>query len=317
MASTPGLFNRLAKTRQSLGGSLMSIFSSATEIDDAMFDDIEDQLLVADVGFETTQAIMTTLRQTATRNNCRTADQLLDGLRGSLVDLLESGPAIDSGRPMDSTPISGPQVILMVGVNGVGKTTTLGKLANLYHVAGNRVMLAACDTYRAAAIDQLRSWGERLEIPVIAQEHGSDAAAVAFDAYRAACAREMDYLLIDTAGRQHTQGSLMDQLKKIKRVLEKANPDIPHEVFMTVDAGNGQNVISQVENFSRVISLTGLCVTKLDGTAKGGVLFALVSRFGLPIRYVGIGEGLDDLKPFVASDFVDALLPQIADGKSP
>jgi fused signal recognition particle receptor len=201
----------------------------------------------------------------------------------------------------------------MVGVNGVGKTTTLAKIAHRKKQQGKSVMLAACDTFRAAAIEQLQSWAQQLDLPVISQSHGADAAAVAFDAYNAARARNMDYLLIDSAGRQHTHSDLMEQLQKIKRVLAKVDQSAPHEVLLTVDAGNGQNVISQVEHFHSKVPLTGICVAKLDGTAKGGIVISLAQRFQLPIRYVGVGEGIDDLGPFDAVDFVDALLPDLSE----
>ena len=200
---------------------------------------------------------------------------------------------------------------MMVGVNGVGKTTTLAKIAARHRDEGARVMFAACDTFRAAAIEQLQTWGERLGIPVVSQAHGVDAAAVAFDAYSSACAREMKLLLVDTAGRQHTHGDLVEQLKKVKRVLGKADPVVPDEVWLTVDAGNGQNVLSQVQHFHEAVNLTGICMTKLDGTAKGGVILAVAEKFGIPIRYVGTGEKPGDLRPFDAAEFVEALLPGI------
>ncbi len=308
MASTSGLFSRLSKTRMSLSDRLGSVFSSRGDLDDALFEELEDQLLMSDLGVSTSQSIVESLRQKSIAEKYTRSDQLLEGLKQAMIELLESAQQAGSESNQDK-----PHVILMVGVNGVGKTTTLAKIANHYQSAGNKVMMAACDTFRAAAIEQLLSWGERLDIPVIAQSHGSDSAAVAFDAYRSACAKGMDYLLIDSAGRQHTHGDLMDQLKKLKRVLEKGNPDVPHEILLTVDAGNGQNVISQVENFQKAVPLTGLCVTKLDGTARGGVVIALAEKFGLPIKYIGVGEGVMDLKPFVAEEYVTALLPELPD----
>ncbi len=308
MSAKEGLFSRLRKTRESLSSGLASIFSSSPKISEGVYEEIEDQLIMADLGVQTTQTILSELRKKAVQSRIESSDELLSVLKSVILDLLQYSEATEQ-----STDGKKPFVILMVGVNGVGKTTTMAKMANQYRNSGNRVLLAACDTFRAAAIEQLQSWGQRLDIPVIAQSHGADAAAVAFDAYSAAQARDMDYLLIDSAGRQHTHGDLMDQLQKLKRVLGRVDENAPHEVLLTVDAGNGQNVISQVENFNKAIPLTGLCVTKLDGTARGGVVISLADRFKLPIRYIGVGEGVDDLRPFIAEDFVDALLPELSE----
>ena len=300
-----GLFQRLAKTRKSLSNGLAGLFQASKEVDEDWFEEIEDQLILSDMGASTSARIVNRLREEAARKKYRTADQLLDNLRTSMVEILE-GP---SQRPWLGD--EKPYVILMVGVNGVGKTTTLAKIASMYQNSGKKVLMAACDTFRAAAIEQLQSWGERLSIPVIAQSHGADAAAVAFDAYSAACSRGVDVLVIDTAGRQHTHGDLMEQLKKVKRVLNKANEAIPHEVLLTVDAGNGQNINMQVESFNDVVGVTGLCVTKLDGTAKGGVVVSIVEKFAIPVVYIGVGEQVSDLKPFDARSFVDALIPSL------
>ena len=308
MSAKEGLFSRLRKTRESLSSGLASIFSSSPKISEGVYEEIEDQLIMADLGVQTTQTILSELRKKAVQSRIESSDELLSVLKSVILYLLQYSEATEQ-----STDGKKPFVILMVGVNGVGKTTTMAKMANQYRNSGNRVLLAACDTFRAAAIEQLQSWGQRLDIPVIAQSHGADAAAVAFDAYSAAQARDMDYLLIDSAGRQHTHGDLMDQLQKLKRVLGRVDENAPHEVLLTVDAGNGQNVISQVENFNKAIPLTGLCVTKLDGTARGGVVISLADRFKLPIRYIGVGEGVDDLRPFIAEDFVDALLPELSE----
>ncbi len=308
MSAKEGLFSRLRKTRESLSSGLASIFSSSPKIGEELYEEIEDQLIMADLGVQTTQTILSELRKRADQSRVESSDRLLQELKAVILGLLQCSVGEEI-----STDGKKPLIILMVGVNGVGKTTTMAKMANQYKNSGNRVLLAACDTFRAAAIEQLQSWGQRLDIPVIAQSHGADAAAVAYDAYSAARARDMDYLLIDSAGRQHTHGDLMDQLQKIKRVLSKIDENAPHEVFLTVDAGNGQNVISQVENFNKTIPLTGLCVTKLDGTARGGVVISLADRFKLPIRYIGVGEGVDDLRPFIAEDFVDALLPELVE----
>lgn len=307
MASGERLFARLSKSRQRLSTGLLGIFKGSAVLDDALYEEIEDQLLMADLGVHTSQSLIAGLIEKSKQNKYTTTEQVLQGLRESLLETL-------NGCQQNETVsrLQRPRVILMVGVNGVGKTTTLAKMANHYQAMGNTVMLAACDTFRAAAIEQLQSWGARLDIPVIAQARGADAAAVAFDAYSAACARRSDYLLIDSAGRQHTRGDLMAQLKKIKNVLAKANPDIPDEVLITVDAGNGQNVISQVENFQKVLPLTGLCIAKLDGTARAGVVVALAEKFALPIKFIGLGEAITDLSPFNADGFVAALLPDLS-----
>ena len=308
MADGEGLFSRLSKTRKSLSAGLLGLFKGDSRIEESLFEEIEDQLLMADIGAQTSQLLVSGLREKSRKEKYTSSGQLLEGLKETMVGVFEQCQQ-DGVLTRDH----GPHVILMVGVNGVGKTTTLAKMGYNYKKTGNKVMIAACDTYRAAAIEQLQSWGEKLDIPVIAQSHGSDAAAVAYDAYNAACARNMDYLLIDSAGRQHTHGDLMEQLKKIKKVLEKSNPGVPQDVFITVDAGNGQNVISQVENFNNAIPLTGLCITKLDGTARGGVVIALAQKFKLPIKFIGVGEGAEDLRPFNAGEFVSALLPQVSE----
>lgn len=308
MTLNQGVFARLSKTRQSLSSGLMSVLSAKPKLDDGMFDEIEDHLIMADLGVTTSQVIVDGLRTKAKSERYTASEQVVESLRQIILAILREGQQKETIIPAHK-----PHVILMVGVNGAGKTTTLAKMANQFKQSGHSVIMAACDTFRAAAIEQLQTWGERLEIPVIAQSHGSDAAAVAFDAYSAACAREVNYLLIDSAGRQHTHGDLMAQLSKIKRVLGKAEETVPQDVYITVDAGNGQNMISQVENFNNSIPLTGLCVTKLDGTARGGAVISLVHRLNLPVRYIGVGEGPSDLKPFEADEFVSALLPDFAE----
>ena len=301
-----GLFGRLTRTREGLFGGIAKIFSSQV-VDEQLFEEIEDQLLVADVGINVSQKIVAHLRQDMRQNKITDEASMSTSLRAVLLQLIENCEVSEfdlaAGRP---------KVLMMVGVNGVGKTTTLAKIASRYKARNNQVMLAACDTFRAAAIEQLQTWGRRLDIPVIAQSHGADAAAVAYDAYTAAHARHCDILLIDTAGRQHTDSDLIEQLKKVKRVLAKADSAIPDEVWLTVDAGNGQNVISQVQHFHQAVSLTGLCITKLDGTAKGGIVFALAEKFGLPIAYIGTGESAEDLRQFKAQEFVDALIPYMS-----
>ena len=302
-SSRDGLFARLSRTREGLFGGVASLFRSAT-IDESVFEEIEDQLLVADAGIAVSRRVVEHLRQDVKRNRINDEATLRRSLGTILTDLLSPCQA----DPFEFPP-GRPQVVMMVGVNGVGKTTTLAKIAARHQEEGARVMFAACDTFRAAAIEQLQTWGERLDIPVVAQAHGVDAAAVAFDAYISACAREMTLLLVDTAGRQHAHGDLMEQLKKVKRVLGKAEPAAPDEVWLTVDAGNGQNVLSQVQHFHEAVNLTGICMTKLDGTAKGGVILAVAEKFGIPIRYIGTGEKAGDLQPFDAAEFAEALLP--------
>lgn len=301
-AEQNGLFARLRSTRRMLADGLTELYgrvgSGAT--DAARFEALHDHLLLADVGVDAADRIIDCLRCDTKHE---TAAQLTASLRAALVEILAS-----CEQPQ-VTHAARPFVILMVGVNGTGKTTTLVKIAARLQRDGSRVMLAASDTFRAAAIEQLQEWGRRLEVPVIAQSHGADAAAVAFDAYTAARARGMDALLIDTAGRQHINDDLMAQLQKITRVLRKIEPAAPHETLITVDAGNGYNALSQVQHFHRAIGLDALCVTKLDGSAKGGVVVALAERFGLPIRYVGTGQQADDLRPFCAAEFAAALLP--------
>ncbi len=300
-----GLFGRLGKTRESLGSGLFGLFKRGIKIDDALFDEVEDNLIMADLGVEASQKLTDELRQRVKNSKLEHADELTDLMREVLTKQLSSVE-----QPFVVNNETKPMVVLMVGVNGVGKTTTLAKLAHKLKQEGHSVMMAACDTFRAAAIEQLKMWGERLDIPVIAQQHGGDAAAVAFDAYQSAASKGVDVLLIDSAGRQHTHGDLMAQLEKLIRVLKKANPDLPHEVMLTVDAGTGQNAFSQIEHFKESVGVNSLSVTKLDGTAKGGVMVAIAQKFGLPIRFIGVGEAMDDLRQFNAADFASALVPE-------
>lgn len=298
-----GLFAKLGKTRDSLAAGLRGLMGGKVRLDEADFDDLEDQLIMADMGAEASARIVEALRATAKRERLAGGDALKERLKQELAAILE--------RAEQSLPDPAgrrPYVILMVGVNGVGKTTTVAKLAHHFRERGMSVMLAACDTFRAAAIEQLRQWGDRLGVPVIAQQHGSDAAAVAHDALQAARSRGVDVLIIDSAGRQHVNADLMEQLGKVARVLARIEPGTPHDVWLTVDAGNGQNVLSQIEHFSRAVPLTGLCVTKLDGTARGGILVAVAQKFDLKVPFIGVGESLEDLRPFAAGDFVDALI---------
>ncbi|KJV49150.1 cell division protein FtsY [Pantoea sp. BL1] len=299
-----GFFARLkrslVKTRENLGSGFVSLFRGK-KIDDDLFEELEEQLLIADVGVETTRRIITNLTQQANRKQLRDAEALYGLLKSEMAGILEK---VD--QPLD---VGGkaPFVILMVGVNGVGKTTTIGKLARQYQAQGKSVMLAAGDTFRAAAVEQLQVWGQRNNIPVVAQHTGADSASVIFDAIQAAKSRNVDVLIADTAGRLQNKAHLMEELKKITRVMKKLDEDAPHEVMLTLDASTGQNAVSQAKLFHEAVGLTGITLTKLDGTAKGGVIFSVADQFGIPIRYIGVGEGIEDLRPFKAADFIEAL----------
>ena len=293
-----GLKSRLQKTRS----AFTSLFKSTQKLDDSLLDDLEDHLIMADMGIDAVEDVMAVIRPAVKSKKINSVEGLIDAVTSKIEQLLSvsQNELVINHKPF---------VLLLVGVNGVGKTTTAARLANHYKAQNKSVMMAACDTFRAAAIEQLQQWGQRLDVPVIAQEHGADAAAVAHDAYQAAKARNIDLLIIDTAGRQHTHSSLMDQLGKVNRVLEKLDATLPHETIIVLDAGNGQNALSQVSHFNEMTPLTGLVVTKLDGTAKGGVMVALAKTFKLPVRFIGIGESMDDLMAFNAHDFSRALLP--------
>lgn len=301
----PGFFARLkqglAKTSQNLGAGLASLFLGK-KIDDELYEELETQLLLADVGVETTQKLIKQLVADANRRQLKDAGALYEKLQDEMALLLDKVE-----QPLQIDNPDGPFVILMVGVNGVGKTTTIGKLAQQFKQQGKSVMLAAGDTFRAAAVEQLQVWGERNEIPVIAQHSGADSASVIFDAYQAAKARKVDVLIADTAGRLQNKAHLMEELKKIVRVMKKIDGAAPHEVMLTLDAGTGQNALSQAKLFHEAVQLTGITLTKLDGTAKGGVIFAIADQFSLPIRYIGVGEGIDDLRVFQSKDFIRAL----------
>jgi fused signal recognition particle receptor len=266
-------------------------------------EDLETLLITADVGVEATARIIADLTERVKRKTLTDPPALLLALKADLRELLRTATG-----PVRQPAAGKPQVILMVGVNGAGKTTTIGKLAKRLHAEGNSVMLAAGDTFRAAAVEQLETWGARNQIPVIAQHTGADSASVIFDALQAATARGVDVLIADTAGRLHTKTNLMDELVKVVRVLKKLDPDAPHEVMLVVDATTGQNALAQAEHFHRAVGVTGITLTKLDGTAKGGILFAIAERLRLPIRFIGVGETIDDLRSFDADEFVDALL---------
>ncbi|QKG67518.1 signal recognition particle-docking protein FtsY [Pseudomonas sp. B14-6] len=304
-----GFFARLkqglSKTSASIGEGMASLFLGKKIIDDELLEDIETRLLTADVGVEATSVIIQRLTQKVARKELADAYALYKSLQAELAAMLKPVE-----QPLKITSQNKPFVILVVGVNGAGKTTTIGKLAKKLQLEGKKVMLAAGDTFRAAAVEQLQVWGERNKIPVIAQHTGADSASVIFDAVQAAKARGIDVLIADTAGRLHTKDNLMEELKKVRRVISKLDADAPHEVLLVLDAGTGQNAISQAKQFNQTVELTGLALTKLDGTAKGGVIFALAKQFGLPIRYIGVGEGIDDLRTFEAEPFVQALFAE-------
>ncbi len=305
-----GFFARLkqglSKTSQNLSGGLVDLFRGK-QIDDELFEELETHLLLADVGVETTMKIIDSLTQSASRKQLKDASALHDLLKVELQKVIEPVTKPLLVEPIDG---KGPFVILMVGVNGVGKTTTIGKLAKQFQAQGKSVMLAAGDTFRAAAVEQLQVWGERNDIPVIAQHTGADSASVIFDAISAAKARHVDVIIADTAGRLQNKAHLMEELKKVVRVMKKLDVKAPHEVMLTLDAGTGQNALSQTKLFDEAIGLTGLTITKLDGTAKGGVIFAIADKYNIPIRYLGVGEGIDDLRPFHGDDFIEALFTQ-------
>ncbi|HAV1824161.1 TPA: signal recognition particle-docking protein FtsY [Enterobacter hormaechei subsp. steigerwaltii] len=299
-----GFFARLKrsllKTKENLGSGFISLFRGK-KIDDDLFEELEEQLLIADVGVETTRKIITNLTEGASRKQLRDAEALYGLLKDEMGEILAK---VDEPLNIEGKM---PFVILMVGVNGVGKTTTIGKLARQFEQQGKSVMLAAGDTFRAAAVEQLQVWGQRNNIPVIAQHTGADSASVIFDAIQAAKSRNVDVLIADTAGRLQNKSHLMEELKKIVRVMKKLDEDAPHEIMLTIDASTGQNAISQAKLFHEAVGLTGIALTKLDGTAKGGVIFSVADQFGIPIRYIGMGERIEDLRPFKADDFIEAL----------
>ena len=304
-AENTGFFSKLkrglSRTKESIGSGIVSLFRGKA-IDDELFEELETQLLVADVGMNTTVKIIKQLTESSDRKQLKDGDALYQLLKEQMADILNKVEA-----PLTLKTESGPFVILMVGVNGVGKTTTIGKMAKQFQQQGKKVMLAAGDTFRAAAVEQLQVWGDRNNIPVVAQQTGSDSASVIFDAFQSAKAKNVDVLIADTAGRLQNKEHLMEELKKVVRVIKKIAPDAPHEIMLTLDAGTGQNAVSQTKLFNEAVGLTGISLTKLDGTAKGGVIFAIADQFDIPIRYVGIGEGIDDLRPFNSQDFVNAL----------
>ncbi|WP_301387590.1 signal recognition particle-docking protein FtsY [Thalassolituus sp. UBA2590] len=301
-----GFFGRMAaglsKTRSNLTDGLSTLLLGKKEIDDDMMEDLETQLIMADVGVEATTEIIDRLTKRVGRKELRDSDALYEALIEELQDMLAV-----SQKPLVIDSSKKPYVILMVGINGVGKTTTIGKLAKQFQARGKSVMLAAGDTFRAAAVEQLQVWGERNNVPVVAQHTGADSASVLFDAVQAATSRGVDILIADTAGRLHNKDNLMQELEKVVRVMKKIDDTAPHEVMLVLDAGTGQNAINQTKTFLQSVGVTGLTLTKLDGTAKGGIIFALAKQFGLPVRYIGVGEKIEDLRPFNADDFTRAL----------
>jgi fused signal recognition particle receptor len=304
-APRDGLVSRLrqglAATRARLGGQMAALLPAGRKIDEALYEELESTLLSCDVGVQATRHLLDETRARVRRGQFSDAVEVRGALKSAMLDLLSPLEVpLETGRPK-------PFVILLAGVNGAGKTTTIGKLSKRFLDAGQTVLLAAGDTFRAAARDQLKVWGERNGVTVVAQE-GSDAAAVIFDAVQSARAKRIDVVIADTAGRLPTQLHLMEELRKVKRVIDKSMPGAPHEVLLVLDANNGQNVVAQVKAFDETLGVTGLILTKLDGTAKGGAIAAIARHKAIPLRFVGVGEGIDDLRPFIAQEFVDAML---------
>ncbi|WP_439146576.1 signal recognition particle-docking protein FtsY [Vibrio sp.] len=291
----------LSRTKANIGVGFFGLFKGK-QIDEDLFEELEEQLLIADVGMNTTVKIIENLTEKASRNDLKDGEALYGLLKEEMAEILSQ---VEQPLMVDTTKT--PYVILMVGVNGVGKTTTIGKLAKQFQGEGKKVMLAAGDTFRAAAVEQLQVWGQRNDVPVIAQHTGADSASVIYDAIEAAKARGVDVVIADTAGRLQNKSNLMEELRKIVRVMKKIDDSAPHEIMLTLDAGTGQNAISQAKLFSEVAPVTGITLTKLDGTAKGGVIFSIADQFQIPIRYIGVGEGIDDLRPFESKDFIEAL----------
>ncbi|GAA3926858.1 signal recognition particle-docking protein FtsY [Litoribacillus peritrichatus] len=297
----------LSKTRQAMSSGFGTLLLGRREIDDELFEDLEMQLVVSDVGVDATRQVIGNLEQRVERQEMADGQALVSALQQELTNILEP-----CQTPLDVDSVKeGPFVLLVVGVNGVGKTTTIGKMAKFYQQQGKSVMLAAGDTFRAAAVEQLQVWGERNDVPVIAQHTGADSASVIFDAVQAAKARNTDIIIADTAGRLHNKSNLMEELSKVVRVMQKLDVTAPHEVLLVLDAATGQNALSQAEHFRKAVGVTGIALTKLDGTAKGGVIFAIAKQLGLPIRFIGVGEQIDDLRPFRSEDFVEALFEDL------
>lgn len=309
-----GFFDRLkkglTKTRENFTHSIERLIIGYADIDDDLIDELEETLLMADVGVKTTEMLIASVRKGIRNKEIQTPDDLIPFLEKEIVRILDHG---ESDTPMADCP---PTVILVVGTNGVGKTTTIGKLSAYYHNHGKSVLLAAADTFRAAAIEQLEVWGKRADVQVIKHGEGSDPAAVVFDALQAAKARRTELVIVDTAGRLQTKSNLMQELEKIYRVIGREVPGAPHETLLVLDAGTGQNAISQAELFSQAAPVTGVVLTKLDGTAKGGVTIGITAQLDIPIKWIGVGEGIDDLRPFHAEDFVNALFAKREDAEA-
>ena len=302
VGGSESLASKLGKTRDKIKSGMLSFFGKKA-IDDELLEDLESELIMADVGVQATQRIMSSLTDKVARAQLGDTEALRQALHEELVDILAP-----CEKPLEIPDGNQPFVILVVGVNGSGKTTTIGKLARQLKDGGKTVMLAAGDTFRAAAVEQLQTWGERNNVPVVAQGSGADSASVIYDALESARARNIDVLIADTAGRLHTQAGLMDELAKVKRVLGKLDADAPHETLIVLDGGTGQNALNQAEQFNKALTLSGIVVTKLDGTAKGGIVFSIAEKLGVPLRFIGVGEKVTDLRVFEAKDFVDALL---------
>lgn len=298
----------LAKTRDNLLEKLSNLFSTNKVIDENFLANLEEILITSDVGVDMTEKIISALRERTKKENVKETSELFNLLKEELKKILNTALSFESSEPFAIPDGKKPYVMMIVGVNGVGKTTTIGKLAYNYKSRGKKVLIGAADTFRAAANEQLEIWAERAGVDIIQQQKGADPGAVAFDTVKSALARNIDVVLIDTAGRLHTKTNLMEELKKIKRVIQKVIPDAPHEILLVIDATTGQNAIQQARQFSQAVGVTGLIITKLDGTAKGGVVFAIVNELKIPIRFIGVGEGIDELQPFDPDAFVDAIL---------
>ncbi|MEN3038007.1 MAG: signal recognition particle-docking protein FtsY [Candidatus Kryptonium sp.] len=298
----------LAKTRNNLLEKLSNLFNTNKVIDENFLANLEEILITSDVGVDMTERIISTLREKTKKENVKETSEVFNLLKEELKKILNTALAFEGSEPFAIPDGKKPYVMMIVGVNGVGKTTTIGKLAYNYKSRGKKVLIGAADTFRAAANEQLEIWAERAGVDIIQQQKGADPGAVAFDTVKSALARNIDVVLIDTAGRLHTKTNLMEELKKIKKVIQKVIPDAPHEILLVIDATTGQNAIQQARQFSQAVGVTGLIITKLDGTAKGGVVFAIVNELKIPIRFIGVGEGIDELQPFDPEAFVDAIL---------